>query len=147
RARYEASVGAERPRAMAIAPDLGRLFAWTIYDRVGDRVRAWRVDGRRGAVALAFEYRDTADAPVAVSRTLPVVRTLLELPGIPFVRTELDGTRRIVLWSDVRSCSIRGCDVSFGGVFDGNATALYQLIRIGGFNQRRAVPIGRPGQD
>ena len=37
----------------------------------------------------------------------------------------------------------RGCDVSFGGAFDGNM-ALYQLIRIGGFNQRRFLCPANP---
>ena len=145
RARYAASVVNDAPEAVAIAPILGRLFAWTIYDRDGDLVRAWNVDGRSGAVALAFEYRDAADAPaLGLSRELPVVRTFLGLSKTPFVRTERDGPHRLVLWSDVSSCSTRGCDVSFGGAFDGNAAPLYQLIRIGGFSQRRPVPPGGP---
>jgi hypothetical protein len=143
-ARYAVAVGAETPQAFAIAPAFGSLFVWTIYDRVDDRVRAWRVDGRSGTVARAFEYRDAADVKaIAVARELPVVRTFLALSRIPFVRTELDGTSRLVFWSDITSCSIRGCAVSFGGAFDGNSTALYQLIRIGAFSQRRALPLGR----
>ena len=141
RARYAESVVNDTPRAVAIAPSLGRLFAWTIYDRDGDRVRAWRVDGWSGAMTLAFEYRDAADAPaIRLSRELPVVRAFLGLSKTPFVRMERDGPRSLVLWSDVSSCSIRGCDVSFGGAFDRHTTPLYQLIRIGGFTQRRAVP-------
>jgi membrane-bound metal-dependent hydrolase YbcI (DUF457 family) len=145
RGRYAESVVHAAPGAVAVAPRLGRLFAWTIYDRAGDRVRAWSVDGRSGAFTLAFEYRDAADAPAVMrSRDLPVVQTFLGLSKIPFVRMERDGLRRIVLWSDVTNCSIRGCDLSFGGVFDRNTAPLYQLIRIGGFSQRRSVPIGRP---
>jgi inner membrane protein len=144
RARYVASVVNEAPGAVAIAPRLGRLFAWTIYDRDGNRVRAWSVDGRTGAVALLFEYRDAADAPaIMLSREFPVVRAFLGLSKISFVRLERDGPRRLVLWSDVSTCSIRGCDLSFGGAFDRNAP-LYQLIRIGGFSQRRPLPPGRP---
>jgi hypothetical protein len=130
---------------VAITPRLGHLATWTIYDRVGDQVRAWNVDGWSGSVTLAFAYRDAADAPaVILSRQLPVVRAFLGLSKIPFVRMERDGSRRLVLWSDVRTCSSRGCDVSFGGAFDGNMALLYQLIRIGGFNQRRSVPPGQP---
>jgi membrane-bound metal-dependent hydrolase YbcI (DUF457 family) len=145
RARYAESVVNQAPKPVAIAPRPGRLFAWTIYDRDGDRVRAWSVDGQSGKVTLAFEYRDAAAASVALlSRDLPVVRAFLELSKTPFARTERDGPRRLVLWSDVSSCSIRGCDLSFGGAFDGNMLPLYQLIRIGGFSQRRPVPPGRP---
>lgn len=145
RTRYAESVVNETPGAIAIAPSLGRLFAWRIYDRDGDQVRAWNVDGWSGAVTLAFEYRDAASAPaVMLSRELPVVRTFLGLSKMPFVRMERDGPRRLVLWSDLRSCSSRGCDVSFGGAFDGNMAPLYQLIRIGGFNQQRPWPPGRP---
>jgi inner membrane protein len=145
RARYADLVVNEAPGGISVAPSPGRLFAWTIYDRDGDRVRAWSVDGQSGAVTLAFEYRDAADAPwVMLSRELPVVREFLGLSKIPFVRMERDGPRRLVLWSDVSNCSIRGCDLSFGGAFDRNAAPLYQLIRIGGFNQRRPLPPGRP---
>jgi membrane-bound metal-dependent hydrolase YbcI (DUF457 family) len=144
-ARYAESAVNEDPGAVAIAPRLGQWFGWTIYDRRGDRVRAWHVDGWRGTVVLAFEERDAADAPVvALSRQLPVVRTFLGVSRMPFVRIERDGSRTLVLWSDVTSCSIRGCDVSFGGAFDPNQTPLYQLVRIGGFNQRRPAPPGRP---
>ena len=145
RARYVEAIGNEAAGAVAIAPVSGHLFAWMIYDRYGERVRAWRVDGRSGTVTLAFEYRDAADAPaIQLSRELPVVRTFLGLSKLPFVRTEIDGPRRVVLWSDVTSCSIRGCDQSFGGAFDGNRTPLYQMIRIHGFTQRRAMPADRP---
>jgi membrane-bound metal-dependent hydrolase YbcI (DUF457 family) len=145
RARYAESVVNEVPQVVAVAPSLGRLFAWTIYDRDRDRVRAWSVDGRSGAVTLAFEYHDAADAPaVMLSRELPVVRAFLGLSKIPFVRVVRDGPRRLVLWSDVSSCSIQGCDLSFGGAFDRNTAPLYQLIQIGGFSQRRALPLGRP---
>jgi hypothetical protein len=143
--RYAESSVNQAPEAGAIAPGLGRLFAWTIYDRDGDRVRAWNVDGRSGGVILAFEYRDAAAEPaVILSRELPVVRAFLGLSTIPFVRIERAGSGHLVLWSDITSCSIRGCDLSFGGAFDRNQAPLYQLIRIGGFNQRRPVPPGRP---
>jgi len=144
-ARYIEAVESDTPGSIAIAPSLGRVFAWTIYDRDGDRVRAWNVNGRTGDTTLAFEYHDAPDAPaVALSRELPVVRAFLGLSKISFVRLERDGPERLVLWSDVSTCSIRGCDLSFGGAFDRNTAPLYQLIRIGGFSQRRPLPRGRP---
>jgi membrane-bound metal-dependent hydrolase YbcI (DUF457 family) len=143
RTTYAASVGAHDPRATEIAPDFGRLFSWTFYDRVDDRVRGWHVNGRSGDVAPTFEYRDAETAPmVTSSRRLPVVETFLPLSKIPFARMEDDDGRRLVLWSDVTSCSARGCDVSFGGAFDINGVPLYQLIRIGGFTQQRPIPAG-----
>jgi membrane-bound metal-dependent hydrolase YbcI (DUF457 family) len=141
RAWYAAAVVADAPATVAIAPDRDRLLAWWIFDRIGDRVRAWNIDAWSGAVSLAFEYQDAADTPVvARSLQLPVVRALVGLSRIPFVRTEADGARRLVLWSDMSTCTIRGCDVSFGGAFDSNAVPLYQLIRIGGFVQRHPLP-------
>jgi membrane-bound metal-dependent hydrolase YbcI (DUF457 family) len=140
RARY-AAVVADAPAAVAIAPDFRSLLGWWVFDRVGDRVRAWNIDAWRGAVSLVFEYHDAAETPaVARSLQLPVVHALVALSRIPFVRTESDGAHRLVLWSDVSTCTIRGCDVSFGGAFDSNAAPVYQLIRIGGFVQRHPVP-------
>jgi membrane-bound metal-dependent hydrolase YbcI (DUF457 family) len=143
RARYDASVAHQVPERVAIAPTLGGLFTWTVYDRDGPRVRGWSVNGWDGTVTPAFQYRD-ADAPaVVLSRDLPVVRTFLALSNIPFVRIEQDGPRVLVLWSDVRSCSSRRCDPSFGGAFDASAAPLYQLIRIAGFSQQRPLPADR----
>ena len=145
RARYRASVARHGTGPIGITPERGRLFTWTLYERDVDRVRAWRIDERLGTVILAFEYRDAADAPaVMLSRELPVVREFLGLAKLPFVRMERDGPRWLVLWSDVRSCSIRGCDLSFGAAFDTHMSPLYQLIRIGGFNLQRALPARRP---
>ena len=143
RARYAASIGSPTPKAITVTPEFGRFFAWTIYDRVGDRVRVWQVDARRGTTLLAFERRDAPNAPaVALSRGLPIVRTFLSLSKVPFVRIEDEGPDRLVLWSDVRECSVAGCDLSFGGAFDRTMVApLYQLIEIGGFRQRRSLSL------
>ena len=141
RARYTASVAAAPPEAVAIAPVWGRLSSWTIYDRVGEDVRGWSVDGRSGGVALLFEYRDEAQVLAArISRTLPVVRRFLGFSKIPFARLEQRGGRRLVLWSDVTSCSPGRCDVSFGGAYDSKIAPLYQVIQIGGFSQRHPLP-------
>jgi membrane-bound metal-dependent hydrolase YbcI (DUF457 family) len=141
RARYSESVVTGTPGAVEVAPEIGRLFDWTIYDRVGNRVRAWRVDAHKGTVALAFERDDALDTPaVAMSRRLPAVRAFLELSKIPFASVENEGARRLVLWSDIRNCSAIDCDLSFGGVFDAAMAPLYQVIQIGGFRQRRPLP-------
>src|SRR6266853_2650023 len=99
--------------------------SWTIYDRVGEDVRGWSVDGRSGGVALLFEYRDEAQVLAArISRNLPVVRRFLGFSKIPFARLEQRGGRRLVLWSDVTSCSPGRCDVSFGGAYDSKIAPL-----------------------
>jgi membrane-bound metal-dependent hydrolase YbcI (DUF457 family) len=139
---YSATVGPEPPRAMAVAPQLGRLRAWTVYDRRGDTVRGWRVDGARGLVEEIFSFRDASDSqPGTISRRLPVVQTFLMLATkIPFARIEHRQSEQRVLWSDVTSCSSSGCDVSFGGAFDDLTLApLYQVIHIGTFSQTRSV--------
>jgi inner membrane protein len=140
RTRYRESIGAGT-LGFEVAPEIGRLFNWMMYDRAGHEVRAWRIDARTGTVALAFERSDALDSPaVAMSRRLPVVSAFLELSKIPFVRVEHEGARDFVLWSDIRDCSARTCDLSFGAGFNQAGEPLYQVIRIGGFEQRRALP-------
>jgi membrane-bound metal-dependent hydrolase YbcI (DUF457 family) len=144
RTRYGESIGGGT-LGFEVAPEIGRLFDWMMYDRVGNEVRAWRIDARNETVALAFERRDALDSPaVAMSRRLPVVSAFLESSKIPFVRVENEGARDLVLWSDIRDCSTRSCDLSFGAVLNRAGEPLYQVIRIGGFEQRRSLPI-RPG--
>jgi membrane-bound metal-dependent hydrolase YbcI (DUF457 family) len=142
RALYEESIVTATP-GFEVAPEIGRLFDWVIYDRDGNRVRAWQIDARQGTVALAFERSDAFDSPaVAMSRHLPVVSAFLESSKMPFVRVENDGTQDLVLWSDIRNCSARKCDLSFGAVVNRAAAPLYQVIQIGGFEQRRPLPSG-----
>jgi membrane-bound metal-dependent hydrolase YbcI (DUF457 family) len=141
-AHYSRVAATRQPESAEMIPVRGSLFRWTIYDRVDDQVRAWRADSWSGAVEIEFERPDAGASPLAAaSRELPVVRTFLGLTGIPFARVENDGARRIALWSDIRWCSKVGCDVSFGGAFDGAMRPLYQIIRVGGFQQTR--PVGR----
>jgi inner membrane protein len=142
RTRHAESIGTVSTR-LEVAPEIGRLFDWMIYDRVGNNVRAWRIDARKGTAALAFERSDAFESPaVAMSRRLPVVTAFLESSKIPFVRVENDAGRDVVLWSDIRNCSAGKCDLSFGALFDRAGTPLYQVIEIGGFEQRRPLPSG-----
>ena len=141
---YARAVDGEPPATIAITPVFGRLFTWTIYDRAGDTVRGWQIDSLDGSITSAFSYQDASSAPGAsVTRALPVVRTFLPLSRIPFVRTVPDGDDRFVLWSDATNCSVHGCDVSFGALLDNRQTPLFQVIQIGGFRQKRAVPSPR----
>ena len=130
-------------RAVALTPKMAALFEWTLVERAGDRVRAWTIDARSEAMSLDFERRDATGTAVVPSTQLPVVRTFLGLARVPFARTEQDGAALLVLWSDAATCSARGCDVSFGGGFDAGRP-LFQLIRVGGFIEKRALPASRP---
>jgi membrane-bound metal-dependent hydrolase YbcI (DUF457 family) len=142
RGLYTEALHHDAPQAIEVAPVMGRLFVWTIYDRAGDRVRAYRVDSRLRTTSLAFEYRDAPSSPaVERARQLPVVQTFLRLPTIPFVRIEHEEAHGLVLWSDVRACSMSGCNVSFGGAFDEAGAPLYQLIEVGGFRFTRPIPV------
>jgi membrane-bound metal-dependent hydrolase YbcI (DUF457 family) len=137
-ARYHEAVIADPPIAVEVEPDVFHPFEWTIYDRIGERVRAWRVHGRAGTVSLAFERLDARGASLAaLSLELPVVRRFVALSRIPFARLEREGERRLVFWSDARWCSSERCDVSFGGTFDAGDVPLDQLIQIGDFRQTR----------
>jgi len=138
---YARAVDNDPPAAVAITPIFGRLFTWMTYDRTGDAIRGWQIDSINGSMTSVFSYQDASSAPGAsVARELPVVRTFLSLSRLPFVRTVPDGDDRLILWSDATSCSVRGCDVSFGALLDSRLTPLFQIIQIGGFRQKRAVP-------
>ena len=140
RARYTQVVAPDPAGSVEVVPARGSLSGWTIYDRAHDQVRAWHINSRSGVVELQFErYDATGDPEIVASRDLPVVRTFLRTSTMPFVRIERDGSRRVALWSDIRWCSRDSCDVSFGGAFDGGMRPLYQIIEIGGFQQRRNV--------
>ena len=138
---YEQAVAADSSAASArYVPVLSRLFEWTVYDRSGDRVRAWRVNSLEARVSLAFERQDAPPTgAVLASKRLPVVQRFLSLEGLPFVRVERNGNALVVLWSDARMCSATGCTISFGGAFDEGMTPLYQVIQIGGIRQVRAI--------
>ena len=128
--------------AIAMTPKMAALFDWTLFERRDGRVTAWTIDTWTGAMTPDFEFRDPAASDaVNRSRTLPVVRTLLDLARMPVARTETANGTQLVLWSDAANCSARGCDVSFGGGFDAAGARLYQLIRVGGFKEQRPVPL------
>jgi hypothetical protein len=121
------------------APRLGTLFEWTFIVRQDGQVSAWAVNARTGIVSREFTRQDATGASVDFSRQLPVVRTFLDVARLPFVRIESDGASQLVLWSDAATCSAQRCDLSFGGAFDPNGTPLSQIVRVGGFIERRPL--------
>jgi inner membrane protein len=135
---HAAAAGSAHPAV--VAPVMGSLFRWSVYDRDGETIRGWTVDVRRRTAAVAFSFRDLADSPAAaLSRDLPVVRTFFSFSILPFARIERDGAVRRVWWSDASRCSARGCDLAFGGTFDSADVPIAELIRIGGFTERRTL--------
>src|SRR6476660_986311 len=124
-----------RPDAMS-----GHVFDWLFYDRRGSSVRAWQVNARTGRVDQLFSIDGTADdAVVAASRAVPVVSTFIKLAQLPFPHLEVDGSRRLILWSDPRYCAADGCHLSFGAAFSPTGVPLLQVIRIGTFEQTRGL--------
>jgi hypothetical protein len=128
---YHRAVRLEVPVVSRIRAMRGHILEWWVHDRTANRVRAWDVEAL-GDAQIAFERKDANPSPaIDASRDLPSVRRFLTLDGIPFVRTEQEGDRTVVLWSDVRHCSADACDVSFGGTFDSSGRALNQIFQIG----------------
>lgn len=128
---YARAVRLEAPVVHRIRAMRGHILEWWVHDRTANRVRAWDVEAF-GDAAIVFERKDAEPSPaVDASRDLPSVRRFLTLDGVPFVRTERDDDRTVVLWSDVRHCSADACDVSFGGTFDSSGRAINEIFQIG----------------
>ena len=128
---YARAVRLEAPVVHRIRAMRGHILEWWVHDRTANRVRAWDVEAF-GDAEIVFERKDAEpSAAITASKDLPSVRRFLTLDGVPFVRTERDGDRTIVLWSDVRHCTADACDVSFGGTFDASGRAINEIFQIG----------------
>ena len=143
---YARTVRLEVPVVSRIRAMRGHILEWWVHDRTANRVRAWDVESL-GDAQLVFERKDAPASPaIDASRELPNVRRFLTLDGIPFVRTEQEGDKTIVLWSDVRHCSADECDVSFGGTFDASGHAVNQILQIGTMRKTRDEGQGARGK-
>lgn len=143
---FEAAVAHETGEIQADRPDAinGSLSSWAFFDRDGATLRAWRVDGRTGAVTLELQRDETVPpALLALASRIPAVATFLPLAKLPFARLEVDGGRRLLWWSDLRHCDATVCGLSFGAELNGHDQPIRQLIRIGAFEQSRPMPVGR----
>jgi len=137
---YARAVRLEAPVVSRIRAMRGHILEWLVHDRTANRVRAWDVEAL-GDAELVFERKDADPSPaVAASKDLPSVQRFLTLDGVPFVRTERDGDRTVVLWSDVRHCSADACDVSFGGTFDASGRAINEIFQIGTMRRIMSQP-------
>ena len=142
-ASFARADGDDPPRVVAGAPEAvnGSLFAWDLYEREGDVLRAWRVDARTGRRTVRFERRVDLEAH-ELSRAVhvPVVATFLGVAHVPFPRVESVAGRRLLLWSDLRHCDARRCMQSFGTELGARGDPTQQIIQVGPFEQFRAMP-------
>jgi membrane-bound metal-dependent hydrolase YbcI (DUF457 family) len=122
----------------------GSIASWRFYQRAGSDVRAWRVDAWTGQADLEFSRRSADDDAGAIaSRSAPIVRTLLDLAAVPFVRVEQDDRGRVVWWSDLRYCDADECGLSFGVRLGAEGRPGTQVVRVGPYEQDRGpVPPG-----
>ena len=130
----------------------GSLTEWRLFDRTETTVRQWSIDARGRAPRLLLSWPREADSSlVHAARRLDVVRNFLHVHELGFVVQEpVEGSRRAVLWSDIRFCwkpdSGRGaiaCGLWFGGVLEPDGRVVSQLVRVGSRVQTRP-PSGEP---
>ena len=125
----------------------GSFTRWIVYESRADTVTAYRVNALSGEITLLVQLPRGLDDPLALrSRELGTVRNLRAAHGVTFAVVASAGPdRREVLWSDLRYCrpasaSNVSCALWFGGEFDPAADAFsVAVVRVGGFEQRRAV--------
>ena len=133
---------ATSPALVSVEAINGSVFEWYIYQRVGSTARAWRVDARSGERTLRFERPVEVEAEALSKKVeVPVASTFLRLGRVPFPRIEVAGSRRVLLWSDLRDCDLTFCAISFGAELDGESHPTIQIVRIGPFEQRRPMPV------
>jgi len=120
----------------------GSLARWRFYDRAGGTGRAWIVDAWRRQASIAFTRDVSAEPRFESTRNLPAVRRLFRFAGIPFARADRVNGERRVLWSDLKSCSLESCVMSFGAVLDERGRPLCELIQIGNYVKTRPLDTG-----
>jgi membrane-bound metal-dependent hydrolase YbcI (DUF457 family) len=141
-ATYDGEVRAIAGAGLTVArPEAvnGSLVGWRFYDRQGDMGRVWDVNAWTRRPGLRFTRPLTVDPHAASSRYLPVVRRFLSFAELPFAWVERTGGERRVLWSDLRFCDARTCDLSFGALLNDRLEPTNQVIQIGGFTQVRGI--------
>jgi LexA-binding, inner membrane-associated putative hydrolase len=143
RTLYEAS-SSRTPGAVVVdgVPDAvnGSMFRWRFYDRTPDEARAWVVDAWRGTAAIDFvRSAERIDSMSAATLNLSVVRRVLGFAEVPFAWEERAGGERRLLWSDLKYCDPRRCDLSFGAILDEQGAPIRELIQVGTFQQVRDI--------
>ena len=116
------------------------LTRWDVFDRTPEVLRKWRVDAL-GTAALSYSIPLRADsALVEASRSFDTVQNFLSVHDLGFAVTTPVEDGALVLWSDIRYCrSPTQCGLWFGGAFDPDGRPIRQIVRVGDWQQIRAV--------
>ncbi len=151
-------------RLTAIEARWGSLTEWSLFERKGDSLRAWKISSS-GEPPMIFMSHASGGGPkqplVQASRSLDTVRNFLSVHDFTFpsVRPADGGPGVDVLWSDLRYCwplaaaaddarpsahpppeDAIGCGVWAGGAFAADGRALRQVVMIGSVVQTRPPP-------
>jgi membrane-bound metal-dependent hydrolase YbcI (DUF457 family) len=130
--------------AAAIEPVSASLFAWRVFDRTPDVVRAWHADARgpvRLLLAIPRVPAGDAEAREAVdrSRRWDTTRTFLRAHEFAFATVARDAVSSDsqVMWSDIRYCeSAASCVIRSGGELS-QSGELRLLVHVGSLRQVR----------
>jgi len=126
----------------AVEAEWGSLTEWHVFERTPLVLRKWRVHARGGAAVTIFTVPLPPEPPlVTASRSLDTVRNFLRVHELGFaIASPIENGETEVLWSDVRYCrSNSECGLWFGGAFDRDGRPVMQIVRVGGWQQRRPV--------
>jgi hypothetical protein len=123
----------------------GMFTEWNAFERTPLALRAWRVNrGGRPATLILSQPLAAESALVKESRSLDTVSNFLRTHDFGFTVERATDGGTSVLWSDLRYCwptapsqgSI-GCALWFGGIFGPDGHAVTQVVKVGGWVQRR----------
>lgn len=139
---WTATRGPEAIVHRAVEAEWGSLTEWNVFERTPLVLRKWRVNARGGAAVTIFTVPLRPEPPlVTASRSLDTVRNFLRVHELGFaIASPIENGGTEVLWSDVCYCrSDSDCGLWFGGAFDRDGRAVTQIVRVGGWQQRRPV--------
>jgi len=139
---WTATRGPEPIVHRVVEAEWGSLTEWNVFERTPLVLRKWRVNARGGTAVTIFMVPLRPEPPlVTASRSLDTVRNFLRVHELGFaIASPIENGGTEVWWSDVRYCrSDSDCGLWFGGAFDRDGRAVTQIVRVGGWQQRRPV--------
>ena len=141
---YRAAATPGRDVTALIEPVSASPFAWRVFDRTTDAVRAWHADARgqvRLVLAIAPLPSGNGETGTAIerSRDWPTTRNFLrthEFALVTATRNDASGDQQ-VMWSDIRYCEAAGrCAIRSGGILS-RSGELRLLVEVGSLRQWR----------